>query len=249
MSQRSPTRTSLYKRVLLKLSGEVMTCEAGFGLDLDVVAKYAKQIKKVHGLGVELVLVIGGGNFLRGVEASKVGMDRVNADSIGMLATVMNALAFQDRLERISVATRVMTAIEMAKLAEPYIRRRAVRHLEKGRVVILAGGTGSPYFSTDTAAALRAQEIGAECVLKGTKVDGVYNTDPLINPDAVRYNTLTYREVLQRNLEVMDATAISLCMENSLPIIVFDVTIEGNIERVICGEPIGTTVEGGTNDG
>jgi uridylate kinase len=209
-----------------------------------VIADIASEVREVVQLGVQVALVIGGGNIFRGVAAASRGMDRASADYMGMLATVMNSLALQDALEQLDVKTRVQSAIEMREVAEPYIRRRAVRHLEKGRVVIFAAGTGNPYFTTDTAASLRAMEIGAEVILKATKVDGVYNADPVKHKDAVKYSTLTYLDVLKMGLQVMDATATSLCMDNKLPIVVFDLTRRGNIKRVVLGEPIGTIVKG-----
>jgi uridylate kinase len=234
-----------YKRVLLKLSGEALGGEQGSGIDPATITAIAREVKQVVELGVQLSLVIGGGNIFRGLAASSKGMDRASADYMGMLATMINALAMQDALEKIGVDTRVQSAISMAEVAEPYIRRRAIRHLEKGRVVIFGAGTGNPYFTTDTAASLRAMEIGADVILKGTKVDGVYSADPKKDPAATKYQTLSYLEVLRKGLQVMDATAISLCMDNSLPIIVFDVTTDGNVVRVVAGEPIGTLVKEG----
>ena len=231
-----------YKRVLLKLSGEALQGSQKHGIDPHIVEDIASQLKDVKSLGVELAVVIGGGNIFRGFDAASGGMDRANADYMGMLATVINGLALQDALERKGVFTRVQTAIGMAALAEPYIRRRAIRHLEKGRIVILAGGTGNPYFTTDTTAALRAIELGAEVILKATKVDGIYSADPKKEPSAKRFNKLRYIDVLKKSLKVMDATAISLCMDNNLPIIVFDLLKQGNIRRVITGQNIGTTV-------
>lgn len=216
----------------------------GFGIHQEVVDRIAREVAEVRDLGVQVGLVIGGGNIFRGVAASARGMDRATADHMGMLATVINSLALQDALERTGAVTRVVSAITMQQIAEPYIRRRAIRHLEKGRVVIFAAGTGNPYFSTDTAASLRAMEIGAEAILKGTKVDGVYDKDPVLYPDARRFEEVSYLEVLQRDLKVMDSTAISLCRDNSLPIVVFDFTVPGNIRRAICGEGIGTKVGG-----
>ena len=233
-----------YKRVLLKLSGEALAAEQGYGIDPHTITSIANEVKGVVASGVQLALVIGGGNIFRGLAASSKGMDRANADYMGMLATMINSLAMQDALEKIGVDTRVQSAIAMQEVAEPYIRRRAVRHLEKGRVVIFGAGTGNPYFTTDTAASLRAMEIGADVILKGTKVDGVYSADPKKDPDAVKFRSLTYIDVLKKGLQVMDATAISLCMDNSLPIIVFDVTIAGNVEKVVMGEEIGTIVRG-----
>jgi len=233
-----------YKRVLLKLSGEVLGGSQGYGIDPQVITTIALEIKDVVASGVELALVIGGGNIFRGLAASSKGMDRASADYMGMLATMINALAMQDALEQVGVDTRVQSAIEMQAVAEPYIRRKAVRHLEKGRVVIFGAGTGNPYFTTDTAASLRAMEINAEVILKGTKVDGVYSADPKKDPAAVKYQTLSYIDVLKKGLAVMDATATSLCMDNSLPIIVFDVGVAGNVKRVVQGEEIGTIVKG-----
>ena len=232
-----------YKRVLLKLSGEVLAGKAGFGLDLEEVQKIARNVAEVARSGLEVALVVGGGNIFRGIQAVDKGFERAQADNMGMLATVINALALQDALERLGVATRVQTAIEMRELAEPFIRRRALSHLEKGRVVIFAAGTGSPYFSTDTAAALRAAEIGADCVLKGTKVDGIYDRDPVRHPEARRFSRITYLEALQGQLKIMDAAAFSLCMENGIPIIVFDIHGEGNLKKLLVdGEDVGTLV-------
>jgi uridylate kinase len=233
-----------YKRVLLKLSGEALGGDQGYGIDPNTITAIAREVKQVVELGVQLSLVIGGGNIFRGLAASSKGMDRASADYMGMLATMINSLALQDALEKVGVDTRVQSAIAMAEVAEPYIRRRAIRHLEKGRVVIFGAGTGNPYFTTDTAASLRAMEIGADVILKGTKVDGVYSADPKKDPAATKFETLDYLEVLRKGLQVMDATAISLCMDNSLPIIVFDVTTDGNVVRVVCGERIGTLVKG-----
>jgi len=234
----------VYGRVLLKLSGDAFSPSGGgFGISAPSIQLLAEQLQEVRSMDVEMAVVVGGGNIWRGRQAP--GMDRARADYMGMLATVMNALALQDALENLGVHTRVQTAIQMAQIAEPYIPRRAIRHLEKGRVVIFAAGMGVPFFSTDTTAAQRALEIKAEAILKGTKVDGVYDSDPKLNPDAVRFDSLEYIEVLKRGLAVMDATAISLCMENHLPIIVFDLGIEGNIKRAILGEPIGTLVHSG----
>jgi uridylate kinase len=233
-----------FKRVLLKLSGEVLGGEQGYGIDPLTITTIASEVKDVVACGAELALVIGGGNIFRGLAASSKGMDRASADYMGMLATMINALAMQDALEQLGVDTRVQSAIAMQEVAEPYIRRRAIRHLEKGRVVIFGAGTGNPYFTTDTAASLRAMEIGADVILKGTKVDGVYSADPKKDPQAVKFKTLTYLEVLKKGLQVMDATATSLCMDNNLPIIIFDVTTPGNVKRVVCGEDIGTVVKG-----
>jgi uridylate kinase len=232
-----------YKRVLLKLSGEALAGQQGFGIDSEAVAQVAKEVAGVHNLGVQIALVIGGGNIYRGVENGIAGIDRSSADYMGMLATVINGLALQDALEKQGTFTRVMTAIEMPRLCELYIRRRASRHLEKGRVVIFVAGTGNPYFTTDTAAALRAMEIEAEVILKGTKVDGIYSADPLKHADAQKYDRLSYLDVLKQGIRVMDATAISLCMENKLPIIVFNLFQHGNIKRVLCGEKMGSIVQ------
>jgi uridylate kinase len=233
-----------YQRILLKLSGEALAGQQGYGIDPDIIRGIATEIREVADLGIQIAIVIGGGNIFRGVAASSAGMDRASADYMGMLATVMNSLALQDALEKAGVVTRVQSAIEMQQIAEPYIRRRAVRHLEKGRVVIFGAGTGNPFFTTDTAASLRAIEIGAEIILKATKVDGVYNADPQKDKDAVKYDQLTYLDVLKQGLQVMDSTATSLCMDNNLPILVFDLTSTGNIKRVVCGEQIGTIVKG-----
>ena len=233
-----------FKRVLLKLSGEALGGDQGYGIDPKTIDTIAREVKDVVECGVQLALVIGGGNIFRGLAASSKGMDRASADYMGMLATVINSLAMQDALEKVGVDTRVQSAIAMQEVAEPYIRRRAIRHLEKGRVVIFGAGTGNPFFTTDTAASLRAMEIGAEVILKGTKVDGVYSSDPKKDPTAVKFPTLTYIEVLKKGLQVMDATATSLCMDNSLPIIVFDITSSGNVKKVVCGEAIGTIVKG-----
>ena len=239
------SQAPIYKRILLKLSGEALAGDQGYGIDPKVIADIAEEIKGVVALGVEVAVVIGGGNIFRGLSAAASGMDRASADYMGMLATVMNSVAMQDALETIGVKTRVQSAIEMQAVAESYIRRKAVRHLDKGRVVIFAAGTGNPYFTTDTAASLRAMEIHAEVILKATKVDGVYNADPAKDKNAVKFETLTYLDVLQKKLQVMDATATSLCMDNGLPIVVFDLTRSGNIEKVVCGEKIGTTITGG----
>jgi uridylate kinase len=234
-----------YSRILLKLSGEALLGSRQYGVDPAFCEFIAAQIAQVHGLGVQIGVVVGGGNIFRGMAAAAKGMDRATGDYIGMLATVMNALALQDAIEKAGVPTRVMSAIAMNEVAEPYIRRRAVRHLEKGRVIILAAGTGNPYFTTDTAAALRAVEIGAEIILKATKVDGVYDSDPVTNPNAERFESLTYSEVLEKRLRVLDATAVSLCMENDLPIVVFDLNKPQNITRVAVGENVGTLISGG----
>ncbi|MBI4655036.1 MAG: UMP kinase [Nitrospirae bacterium] len=231
-----------YKRVLLKLSGEAFMGDKGYGIDKKVVDSIAGELKELSSLGVETAVVIGGGNIFRGLEASAKGMERASADYMGMLATVLNALALQNALERLNVATRVQSAIEMRELTESYIRRRAIRHLEKGRVVIFAAGTGNPYFTTDTAAALRAMEIGAEIILKATKVDGVYSSDPVKDPKAKKFPEIKYIDVLKKGLEVMDSTAISLCMDNNLPIIVFSLRKKGNIKKILRGEKIGTVI-------
>lgn len=231
-----------YKRVLLKLSGEALMGEQEFGISSDVINSYARQIKEIVELGVEVSIVIGGGNIFRGISGATHGVDRVTGDHMGMLATVINSLALQNAIEKLGVPTRVQTAIEMPKIAEPFIKRKAQRHLEKGRVVIFGAGTGNPYFTTDTAAALRAIEMNTEAVLKATKVDGIYDKDPVKYSDAVKYDRVTYTEVLNKDLKVMDATAISLCRENKLPIVVFDSLTEGNIKKVIMGENIGTVV-------
>ena len=233
-----------YKRILLKISGEVLSGEGNFGIDSEVMLQLAREIREVKNLGVEMAVVIGGGNIFRGLAASSKGMDRVSADYMGMLATVLNALALQDALEKLGVQTRVQTAIEMREIAEPYIRRKAIRHLEKNRLVIFAAGTGNPYFTTDTTASLRAMEIGADVILKGTKVEGVYDDDPMVDKRAKRYEELTYLDVLKKQLKVMDATAISLCMDHHIPIVVFNLKKKGNIKRVVLGENVGTRVRG-----
>ena len=236
----------VYRRILLKLSGEALLGAQAYGIDDRVLADLSKEIREVTSMGVQVALVVGGGNIFRGIETSReYRIARASADYMGMLATVINSLALQERLERDGVMTRVLSAIEMRAIAEPYIRRRALRHLEKGRVVIFAAGTGNPYFTTDTAAALRAMEIGSDAILKATRVDGVYDRDPLVHKKARKFRELTYIDVLQRNLKVMDATAISLCMDNDLPIVVFNLTRRGNIRRVVLGEKIGTVVRGG----
>ena len=234
--------TPEFKRVLLKVSGQRLAGDEGFGLSMPAIQRTAQEIVEVARLGVELGIVAGGGNIIRGLTASRAGMTRANADYMGMLASIMNALALQDALESCGQNTRVLSALEIKQVAEPHIRRRAVRHLEKGRIVIFAAGTGNPFFTTDTGAALRAMEIGADILLKGTRVDGVYDSDPEKFPDAKRYESVTYREFLHRNLGVMDATAISLCQDNKLPIIVFNMSVPGNMLKVICGERIGTSV-------
>jgi uridylate kinase len=231
-----------FKRILLKLSGEALMGKQGFGVDPEVASRIASEVTEVRQMGVQVAIVVGGGNFIRGVAASAMGIDRVVADNMGMLATIINGLALQDALEKKGSNTRVATAIEMREVAEPFILRRAIRHMEKDRVVILAGGTGNPYFSTDTAAALRAMEIKAEVILKATKVDGVYDADPKKVPDAKKFSEISYLDVLAKGLAVMDSTAISLCMNNQLPIIVFNLTVPGNLKRVILGEKIGSLV-------
>ena len=238
----TPSPKPAYKRILLKLSGEALMGEQTYGIDPAVATQIAKDIAEIQGLGVETAIVIGGGNIFRGVAASARGMDRATADYMGMLATVINALALQDALEQQNVVTRVVTAIEMRAVAEPFIRRRAIRHLEKGRVIVFGAGTGNPYFSTDTAAALRAMEIKADVIMKGTKVDGIYDADPMVKSDAVRFERISYQQVLEQGLKVMDSTAISLCMDNRLPIVVFNLRTPGNIMRAITGEPIGSLV-------
>ncbi len=232
-----------YRRILLKLSGESLMGSQPFGIDPEIVTSIASQVKDVHGLGVEIGIVIGGGNIFRGLAASEQGFDRVSADHMGMLATVINALAMQDALENVEAPTRVLSAIEMRQVAEPYIRRRAVRHLEKGRIVIFAAGTGNPYFSTDTTAALRAMEIKAEVIMKATRVNGIYDADPETVADAKMVPEISYLDVLTQGLRVMDTTAISLCMDNHLPIIVFNINEKGNIKRVVLGEKIGSLVQ------
>lgn len=238
----------IYKRILLKMSGEALTGRQGLGIDPEVVNNVALELKEVKELGLDIGIVIGGGNIFRGLSASARGMDRVTADYMGMLATVINALALQDYLERYDVQTRVLTAIKMEQLAEPFIRRRAIRHLEKGRIIIFAGGTGNPYFTTDTAAALRAIEIEADAIIKGTKVDGVYDDDPETNKNAKKFDQLTYLDVVKKRLKVMDATAVMLCMDNNLPIVVYNLTITGNLQKLILGESIGTKVCEAQND-
>ncbi|MCZ6904459.1 MAG: UMP kinase [Acidobacteria bacterium] len=231
-----------YRRILLKLSGEALAGEQGHGMDPEVALRIAHEIKEVHELGVQTGIVIGGGNFIRGISASAHGLDRVVGDNMGMQATIINSLALQATLEKIGVQTRLMTAIEIRQIAEPFIRRRAVRHLEKKRVVIFAAGTGNPYFSTDTAAALRAMEINAEVILKATKVDGIYDADPVQVKDAKMFPRITYRDLISKGLSIMDTTAVSLCMDNRLPIIVFNLNVSGNIKRVISGEKVGSLV-------
>ena len=235
--------TPSYQRLLLKLSGEMLAGDQGTGIHPAVLSGIAQEVREVHALGVQVSIVIGGGNVIRGITAASQGMDRSNADYMGMLASVINAMALQDALEKAGMPTRVLTALEIAQVAEPYIRRRAVRHLEKGRIVIFGGGTGNPYFSTDTAAALRAAEIHADVVLKATKVDGIYDSDPEKNSEAKRYEALSYDRAIRENLRFMDQSAISLCRENGLPIVVFDMNVSGNILKVACGESVGTVVD------
>lgn len=239
-------RKPAYQRILLKLSGEALMGRKAFGIDEEILAGLSKEIREVTAMGVQVALVVGGGNIFRGIGSGRnLGIDRASADYMGMLATVINSIALQEVLEQNGVDTRVLSAIELKAIAEPYIRRRAVRHLEKGRVVIFAAGTGNPYFTTDTAAALRAMEINADAILKATKVDGVYDRDPMVDRNAKRFGSLTYLDVLKKKLKVMDATAISLCMDNGLPIVVFNLTRKGNILKVVTGERIGTVVHGG----
>ncbi len=233
-----------YRRILLKLSGEALMGDLAYGIDPVVVQSIAQEVAEVAAMGVQTAIVVGGGNIFRGVKGAAAGMDRSTADYIGMIATVMNAMTLQDALEQIGVPTRVQTAITMQQVAEPYIRRRAIRHLEKGRVVIFGAGSGNPYFTTDTTAALRAAEIGAEVVFKATRVDGVYDSDPLLNPQAHRFHSLTYNHVLAHNLRVMDSTAIALCKDNDIPILIFNLSVTGNILRAVTGNPIGTIVGG-----
>jgi len=232
----------VYRRILLKLSGEVLAGEQDFGIDPTKAAQLANEIKSIHEMGVDIILIIGGGNIFRGLHAASKGMDRVTGDYLGMLATIMNAISLQDALEKTGVATRTLSAITVSQISEPYIRRRALRHLDKGRVVIVAGGTGNPYFTKDTAAALRATELKAQVLLKGTKVDGVFDKDPVVYSDAVRYNNVSFTEILEKNLRVMDLTAITLCKENALPICVFNINNKGDLKRVVEGKNIGTTI-------
>jgi uridylate kinase len=238
----SDTNNSRFKRVLIKISGEALMGDAGYGIDPTVVTRVAEEVKAVHELGIEVALVVGGGNIFRGLKASTAGMDRAAADYMGMLATVMNAVALQDGMEKLGLYTRVMSAIEMREVAEPFIRRRAVRHLEKGRIVIFAAGTGNPYFTTDSAAALRALEIRADVLMKATGVDGIYTADPRKNPNAIKIEELNYMRVLQDELAVMDASAISLCKDNRLPILIFNMHVPGNIKRAAIGEPVGSII-------
>jgi len=232
----------VYRRILLKLSGEVLAGEQDFGIDPTKATQLANEIKSIHEMGVDIILIIGGGNIFRGLQAASKGMDRVTGDYLGMLATIMNAISLQDALEKTGVETRTLSAITVSQISEPYIRRRALRHLDKGRVVIVAGGTGNPYFTTDTAAALRATELKAQVLLKGTKVDGVFDKDPVVHSDAVRYNNVSFTEVLGKNLRVMDLTAITLCKENALPICVFNINNKGDLKRIAEGKNIGTTI-------
>jgi len=233
-----------YKRILLKLSGESLMGDKNFGLDSDVMASYAQEIKKITSLGIQVALVIGGGNIYRGMNEAETGIERAQGDYMGMLATVINGMAIQSALEKAGVYTRLQSAIKMEQIAEPYIRRRAIRHLEKGRVVIFGAGTGNPYFTTDTAGSLRAIEIKANVILKGTRVDGIYTADPEKNPDAKKFETITFAECINKNLKIMDMTAFTLCMENELPIIVFDMNVPGNLLKVVSGEKVGTLVKG-----
>jgi len=232
----------VYRRILLKLSGEVLAGEQDFGIDPIKATQLANEIKSIHEMGVDIILIIGGGNIFRGLQAASKGMDRVTGDYLGMLATIMNAISLQDALEKTGVETRTLSAITVSQISEPYIRRRALRHLDKGRIVIVAGGTGNPYFTTDTAAALRATELKAQVLLKGTKVDGVFDKDPVVHSDAVRYNNVSFTDVLGKNLRVMDLTAITLCKENALPICVFNINNKGDLKRIVEGKNIGTTI-------
>jgi len=232
----------VYRRILLKLSGEVLAGEQDFGIDPTKATQLANEIKSIHEMGVDIILIIGGGNIFRGLQAASKGMDRVTGDYLGMLATIMNAISLQDALENTGVETRTLSAITVSQISEPYIRRRALRHLDKGRIVIVAGGTGNPYFTTDTAAALRATELKAQVLIKGTKVDGVFDKDPVVYSDAVRYNNVSFTEILGKNLRVMDLTAITLCKENALPICVFNINNKGDLKRVVEGKNIGTTI-------
>ena len=231
-----------YKRILLKLSGEILAGKSGFGIDPGKASYLANEIKSIHDLGIDIGLIIGAGNIFRGMEAASRGMDRVTGDYLGMLATIMNAISMQDALEKVNCQTRTLSAIDVKQISEPYIRRRAIRHIEKGRIVIVAGGTGNPFFTTDSAAALRATELGADIVIKGTKVDGIYDKDPIDHKDAVKYNKISFDQVLKDNLRVMDLTAITLCKENNLPIQVFDIKVPGALKRLVLGEHIGTIV-------
>jgi len=240
--------TSLkYKRILLKLSGEALLGDKEFGIEPEVIKNIALEIKEIQEMGAETAIVIGGGNIFRGITGISYGMDRVSADNMGMVATIINALALQDALEKEGIQTRIQTAIEMKELAEPYIRRRALRHLEKGRVVIFAGGTGNPYFTTDTAASLRANEMGAEVILKATKVDGVYSSDPMIEKNATKFTSLSYLDIIKKGLKIIDSTAVSLCMDNNIPIVIFNLSKKGNIKRILLGKKVGTLVGGEKN--
>jgi uridylate kinase len=243
MERDHPEIKPRFRRVLLKLSGEALMGSQGYGVDPAMASRIAEEIAELHSVGVQVAATVGGGNIVRGISVSAAGMDRVSGDYMGMLATVINALALQNALEKLGVFTRVQSAIEMKEVAEPFIRRRAIRHLEKGRVVIFAAGTGNPYFSTDTAAALRAMEIGAEAILKATKVDGIYDSDPLVNPTAKLFEKLTYLEVLEKGLRVMDTTAVTLCMENVMPIVVFNLLRRGNIKKVVVGSKVGSIIQ------
>ena len=249
MQENQPEQKPRFQRVLLKLSGEALMGSQGYGVDPVMASRIAEEIAELHELGIQIAATVGGGNIVCGISVSAAGMDRVTGDYMGMLATVINALALQNALEKMGVYTRVQSAIEMKEVAEPFIRRRAIRHLEKGRVVIFAAGTGNPYFTTDTAAALRAMEIGAQVILKATKVDGVYSSDPAINPQAKKYATIGYIDVLRKGLSVMDSTAISLCMDNNLPIVVFNVKEKGNIRKIVQGKTVGTLVRGNYGKG
>ena len=231
-----------YKRILLKLSGEILAGNSDFGIDPEKASYLANEIKSIHEIGLDIGLIIGAGNIFRGIEAASRGMDRVTGDYLGMLATIMNAISMQDALEKVNCQTRTLSAIDVKQISEPYIRRRAIRHIEKGRIVIVAGGTGNPFFTTDSAAALRATELGADIVIKGTKVDGIYDKDPIVHKDAIKYNNISFDQVLKENLRVMDLTAITLCKENNLPIQVFDIKIPGALKKIVLGEPIGTIV-------
>jgi uridylate kinase len=244
MEPNRPEMQPKFRRVLLKLSGEALMGSQGYGVDPSMADRLAEEISELHVLGVQVAATVGGGNIIRGISVSEAGMDRVSGDYMGMLATVINALAIQNALEKRNVFTRVQSAIEMKEVAEPFIRRRAIRHLEKGRVVIFAAGTGNPYFSTDTAAALRAMEIGAEAIFKATKVDGIYDSDPVLNPSAQRFEKLTYNDVLTKGLRVMDSTAVTLCMENKMPIVVFNLLRRGNIKDAVLGLKVGSIIQG-----
>jgi uridylate kinase len=243
MVKNRPAKKPRYRRVLLKLSGEALMGSQGYGVDPAMAARIAEELAELHAIGVQIAATVGGGNIVRGISVSAAGMDRVTGDHMGMLATVINALALQNALEKLGVFTRVQSAIEMQEVAEPFIRRRAIRHLEKGRVVIFGAGTGNPYFSTDTAAALRAMEIGADAILKATRVDGIYDSDPLLNPSAKLFKKLTYLQVLEMGLRVMDTTAITLCMENKMPIVVFNLLRRGNIKKVVLGARVGSVIK------